>query len=102
MKKQIAFLGLGVMGAPMTANLARKGFSVKAWNRTFDRPGIEVAKEAGATIVRSLSEAVEGADLIFTCVGDVPDVEEVILGAEGVLPCWMNSTEGTFQGSRKQ
>jgi 3-hydroxyisobutyrate dehydrogenase len=85
MKKQIAFLGLGVIGAPMAANLARKGFSVKAWNRTFDRPGIEVAKEAGAIIVRSLSEAVEEADLIFTCVGDVPDVEEVILGAEGVI-----------------
>lgn len=85
MNKQIAFLGLGVMGAPMAANLARKGFTVKAWNRTFDRPSIQIVREAGATIVRSLPEAVEGADLIFTCVGDVSDVEEVILGAEGVM-----------------
>ncbi len=82
--KQIAFLGLGLMGAPMTANLARRDYSVKAWNRTSDRPSIEIAKNAGATIANSIQEAVETADIIFTCVGDVPDVEEVILGSEGI------------------
>ena len=82
---QIAFLGLGVMGAPMTANLARNGFSVKAWNRTPNRPGIDIAAEAGATIVSSIGEAVESVDAIFTCLGDVPDVEEVILGSGGVV-----------------
>ncbi|MCU0534012.1 MAG: NAD(P)-dependent oxidoreductase [Hydrococcus sp. Prado102] len=84
---KVAFLGLGVMGAPMTANLASKGFNVIAWNRTPNRPGIEVATNAGATIVSSIREAVETADLIFTCVGDVPDVEAVILGKEGVADC---------------
>lgn len=81
---QIAFLGLGVMGGPMTANLARNGLSVKAWNRTPNRPGIDIAAAAGATIVPSIAEAVESADAIFTCLGDVPDVEEVILGSGGV------------------
>jgi 3-hydroxyisobutyrate dehydrogenase len=81
---QIAFLGLGVMGGPMTANLARNGFSVKAWNRTPNRPGIDIAAAAGATIVPSIAEAVESADAIFTCLGDVPDVEAVILGSGGV------------------
>jgi 3-hydroxyisobutyrate dehydrogenase len=80
---KIAFLGLGVMGAPMTANLANKGFSVAAWNRTPNRPGIAVATDAGATIVSSIREAVESAEIVFTCVGDVPDVEAVILGNEG-------------------
>ena len=85
MNQQIAFLGLGVMGGPMTANLSRKGYSVKAWNRTPNRPGVEIAAKAGATVVLSLGEAVESADVIFSCVGDVPDVEEVILGVQGVV-----------------
>lgn len=83
-QQQIAFLGLGVMGAPMTANLARNGFSIKAWNRTPNRPGIDIAAEAGATIVSSIGEAVESADAIFTCLGDVPDVEAVLLQRGGV------------------
>ncbi|ACK65370.1 3-hydroxyisobutyrate dehydrogenase [Rippkaea orientalis PCC 8801] len=83
--QKAAFLGLGLMGSAMSANLARQGFSVKGWNRTSDRPGITIAKEAGVRIVSSLKEAVESADFIFTCVGDVPDVEEVILGEKGVI-----------------
>lgn len=83
MNKKITFLGLGVMGTPMTANLAHQ-VPVKAWNRTPDSPGIKTAANAGATIVPSIQEAVESADIIFTCLGDVPDVEEVILGQEGV------------------
>ncbi|HBB32710.1 MAG TPA: oxidoreductase [Cyanobacteria bacterium UBA8803] len=84
MNKQIAFLGLGVMGGPMAANLARSGYSVTAWNRTPHRPGLEVAAEAGATVVSSICSAVESADIVFSCLGDVPDVEEVILGSGGV------------------
>lgn len=84
MNQQIAFLGLGVMGGYMAANLARSGYSVKAWNRTPNRPGVEVAASAGATVVSSIREAVEAADIVFSCVGDVPDVEEVILGSGGV------------------
>ncbi len=84
MNQQIAFLGLGVMGGYMAANLARGGYSVKAWNRTANRPGVEVAASEGATVVSSIREAVETADIIFSCVGDVPDVEEVILETGGV------------------
>ncbi len=84
MNQQIAFLGLGVMGGYMAANLARSGYSVKAWNRTPNRPGVEVAASAGARMVSSIREAVEAADIVFSCVGDVPDVEEVILGSGGV------------------
>ncbi|HAC63181.1 MAG TPA: oxidoreductase [Cyanothece sp. UBA12306] len=83
--QQIAFLGLGLMGSAMSANLVRQGFLVKGWNRSPDRPTIQVAKDAGVTIFDSLGKAVEGADFIFTCLGDVPDVEAVILGEEGVI-----------------
>lgn len=82
---ETAFLGLGVMGGYMTANLAQGGYDVKAWNRTPSRPGVAIARDGGATIVDSIEEAVTGSDVICTCVGDVPDVEEVILGSEGVV-----------------
>jgi 3-hydroxyisobutyrate dehydrogenase len=85
MTKQIAFLGLGLMGGAMAANLARKGYEVKAWNRTKERPGIKVAADGGAKIVASIQDAVANAEIIFTCVGDVPDVEELLLGDTGVV-----------------
>ncbi|BAU62719.1 6-phosphogluconate dehydrogenase NAD-binding protein [Stanieria sp. NIES-3757] len=83
--KKIAFLGLGLMGGAMAANIARRGYRVKAWNRTKNRPGIATAAEAGATIVDSIQSAVADAEIIFSCVGDVPDVEEVLLGKSGVI-----------------
>lgn len=73
------------MGGYMTANLAKSGCRAKAWNRTRDRPGIQIAAEAGAEIISSLSEATRSAEIIFSCLGDVPDVEEVLLGKEGVV-----------------
>ncbi len=85
MIKSIAFLGLGLMGAPMTANLVRAGYRVKAWNRNPQRPSIEIAKDAGAKIVSSIAEAVAEADIICTCVGDIPDVKEVLFGNHGVV-----------------
>jgi 3-hydroxyisobutyrate dehydrogenase len=83
--KKIAFLGLGLMGGPMAANIARQGYQVKAWNRSKNRPGITTAAEGGATIVDSIQSAVADAEIVFSCVGDVPDVEEVLLGEAGVV-----------------
>lgn len=74
------------MGGSMAANLARRGYEVKAWNRTSDRPGVKIAAAGGATVVDSLQEAVSTAEIVFSCVGDVPDVEKVLLGDKGVLP----------------
>ena len=82
---KIAFLGLGLMGGSMAANLARHGYQVKAWNRTSDRPEVEIAAKAGATIVDSIEAAVTDVEIVFTCVGDIPDVEEVLLGERGVI-----------------
>ncbi len=85
MNKKLTFLGLGVMGGYMTANLAKSGCTVTGWNRTRDRPGVKIAAEAGAELTSSLKEAVESAEIIFSCLGDVPDVEEVLLGRDGVV-----------------
>lgn len=85
MKKKVAFLGLGLMGSSMIINLFNQGFTVKGWNRTPERQRVKMVKNAGIIVVSSIAEAVKDADYIFTCVGDVPDVEEVILGKEGVI-----------------
>ncbi|MGY6528629.1 MAG: NAD(P)-dependent oxidoreductase [Cyanobacterium sp.] len=84
-KNQIAFLGLGVMGAPMAVNFSHHNLSIKAWNRTGDRPWLQNIAKSGVTIVKSIQEAVESASIIFTCLGDVPDVEEVIFGDNGIV-----------------
>ncbi|AFZ47255.1 6-phosphogluconate dehydrogenase NAD-binding protein [Cyanobacterium stanieri PCC 7202] len=84
-ENQIAFLGLGVMGAPMTINFAQHNLPIKAWNRTGDRPWLQNVTASGATIVNSIQEAVESASIIFTCLGDIPDVEEVIFGNGGII-----------------
>lgn len=81
----LAFLGMGVMGTPMTLNLLRAGYPVTVWNRSADSPNLLRVKSEGAVIAFSIKEAVRDADYIFTCVSDVPDIEAVLLGDAGVL-----------------
>ncbi|HEY9784556.1 MAG TPA: NAD(P)-dependent oxidoreductase [Candidatus Obscuribacterales bacterium] len=79
----LAFLGMGVMGSAMAANLARAGFSVRVWNRTPGSPRTETAVAAGAHLAESLSEAVCDAEVVFSCLGDVDDVYQVLAGEKG-------------------
>jgi 3-hydroxyisobutyrate dehydrogenase len=83
--KKIAFLGMGRMGAPMAANLAHAGFDVVIWNRTADRPGMAHAVEAGARAVATLEEACAQRDAVLSCLGDVPDVQQVLCRGGGVI-----------------
>ena len=69
----------------MAANLARNGYRVLGWNRTSDRSELKIAADAGVTIADSIEQAVADTDVIFTCLGDVPDVREVLLGNTGVI-----------------
>lgn len=71
----VAFLGLGIMGAPMAVNLVRAGFDVVGWNRTASK-GAPVL-EAGGSMAGSPSEAVEGADYILSILDSGPVVREV-------------------------
>jgi len=80
-RPRTAFLGLGTMGAAMTANLAAAGFPVSAWNRTA-RPFAELAA-AGVEIAATPSAAVAAAEVVVVCVSDTPDVEAVLFGPEG-------------------
>lgn len=84
---RVAFVGLGTMGRPMAANLARAGFPLSLATKT---PGkaAAVAKELaeGGRDVRAAStpaEAARGASVVVSCVPDAPEVEEVHLGPDG-------------------
>ncbi len=85
MTQKITFLGLGVMGGAMSANLVKRGYSVTGWNRSQNRPTIATFTGAGGTLAQSLQEAVSDADVVFSCLGDVPDVTEVLIGEHGAM-----------------
>ena len=72
-----AFLGLGVMGGPMARHLAQKGHDVTVWNRTGEKAAAWVAKVGAGREAASPAEAVAGAEFVFMCLGDDPDVEAV-------------------------
>ncbi len=82
MKPVIGFIGLGLMGKPMAANLLKAGFSVVVWNRT---PGkSEALAAAGAKVAVTAREAAAAADVLITIVSD-PAALESVLWAEGAL-----------------
>lgn len=86
MNHQLAFLGLGVMGLPMTKNLFNANCSIKAWNRRCDRiPLQKLKQETSLEILDTIEETVKDAEIIFTCLSDVPDVEEVLISDKGVI-----------------
>jgi 3-hydroxyisobutyrate dehydrogenase len=84
MTLHVAFLGLGVMGYPMAGWLSQAGHRVAVFNRTAEKAERWAAQHGGRK-ADSPADAVSGADIVFTCVGDVPDVREIVLGPEGVL-----------------
>jgi 3-hydroxyisobutyrate dehydrogenase-like beta-hydroxyacid dehydrogenase len=83
-KPRIGFIGLGLMGHGMAANLLRKGFplAVKV-NR--DRSRLAGLLAAGARECASNSEAAANADFVILCVTGSPQVEDIVFGAQGIL-----------------
>jgi 3-hydroxyisobutyrate dehydrogenase/2-hydroxy-3-oxopropionate reductase len=76
----IAFLGTGLMGAPIAANLLRAGFPLRVWNRSPAK--LEPLVAAGAIKCVAPDEAVAGARIICLCLTDAAAVEEVLFGSE--------------------
>ena len=81
---QVAFIGLGVMGAPMARHLSTKGHDVTVYNRTRSKADAWVAANGGWA-AETPREAAEGADAVFLCVGNDDDVRAVVLGPDGAL-----------------
>ncbi len=78
----IAFIGLGIMGGPMAANLVRAGYDVVGHNRS--RPPVDALVEQGGAGAATIAEAVAAADVVLTMLPDSPDVEAVALGEDGI------------------
>jgi 3-hydroxyisobutyrate dehydrogenase-like beta-hydroxyacid dehydrogenase len=84
MDRKIGFIGLGMMGMPIAAHLIQSGYEVTAYNRTRSKAE-KLAAEQKARIADSPLEAARGSDIVITMVADTPDVEEVVLGNNGVI-----------------
>lgn len=82
-KPTIAFIGLGIMGGPMAANLVGAGYTVTGYNRS--RGKVETLVANGGKGAATIAEAVADADVIITIVPDSPDVEAVATGDDGLL-----------------
>ncbi len=70
----------------MAANMALAGNTVRGWNRTIERAGVKVALAGGCHIFSEKLEAVSGADIVFLCLSDVADLEQVLFGVDGLAP----------------
>ena len=86
----VGFIGLGIMGLPMTANLLKAGFPVVAWNRSSGR--IDEAVALGAVAGATPADVAARADVTIVCVTASADVEAVVLGEHGAI-------EGVRSGS---
>jgi len=75
---RVAFLGLGIMGREMAANLVKAGHEVAVWNRT---PGRVIE---GARSAATPAAAASGVEVVWMCVADTKAVEEVLFGAQGI------------------
>jgi 3-hydroxyisobutyrate dehydrogenase len=83
MAENLAFIGTGIMGGPMAGHLLAAGHSVTVNTRSKARAD-ELLKK-GAKWAESPAKAAAGADVVFICVPDTPDVESVVLGTNGVI-----------------
>ncbi|MBV7259276.1 NAD(P)-dependent oxidoreductase [Erythrobacter crassostreae] len=87
--KSVAFIGLGVMGGPMTGHLARAGHHVTAYNRSPERAekwrGMWADEDLEVAFADTPAAAAQDADIVFVCVGNDEDLAGVTLGEQGTL-----------------
>ena len=80
----VAFIGLGVMGYPMAGYISKAGHNVTVYNRTKSKAEKWINEYKGK-MANTPAEAADGADFIFTCVGNDNDLKEVSLGENGLF-----------------
>ena len=79
----VGFIGLGIMGGPMAANLVKAGFEVVGYNRS--RPKVDRLIEAGGSGAASAGEAIRNRDIIISVLPDSPDVEQLAFSDDGLF-----------------
>jgi 2-hydroxy-3-oxopropionate reductase len=80
---KLGFIGLGIIGRPMGLNLRRAGHALWVYGRRAET--MKPLTDAGATACASPQEVAANADVTFIIVSDTPDVEQLILGDQGVI-----------------
>ncbi|WP_415920683.1 NAD(P)-dependent oxidoreductase [Tateyamaria sp. SN6-1] len=81
---KLAFLGLGVMGAPMAGHLQKAGHDVTVYNRTVSKAQ-DWVNAHGGSMANTPRAAAEGADFVMACVGNDDDLRGVCLGDDGAF-----------------
>jgi 3-hydroxyisobutyrate dehydrogenase len=82
---QLGFIGIGVMGRPMTLNLLKAGHSVTVYARHPEKPEIQEVINAGAKLAPSARAVAIASEIVFTMVPNSPQVEEVVTGPHGLM-----------------
>ena len=82
--RKVAFLGLGVMGLPMAGHLAKAGHQVTVYNRNAQKAQAWVS-EFGGRAATTPREAAQGAEIVFSCVGNDDDLRSIVLGENGAF-----------------
>jgi 3-hydroxyisobutyrate dehydrogenase len=80
---RIGFIGMGLMGIPMSCRLLAAGYPVKVWNRNPEKTAVPAAH--GASIATSIAQLCADVDIIMLCVSDTAAVEDIVLTNHGVL-----------------
>ncbi|MCX5143806.1 MULTISPECIES: 2-hydroxy-3-oxopropionate reductase [unclassified Streptomyces] len=80
---KVAWIGLGIMGSPMSENLIKAGYDVTGY--TLEQDKVDRLAAAGGTGASSIAEAVKDADVVITMVPASPQVEAIAYGSEGIL-----------------
>lgn len=103
---RVAFLGLGAIGRPMAAHLARRQHDLTVWNRTGAR-ATEFAAAHRAKSADTVAKAVQGAEVIFTCLPTSAEVQALLEGPDSILSgltagsLWLDCTSGDPEGARR-
>ena len=80
--ERLGYLGLGLMGTPMSRRLLKAGYQISVWNRSEGK--IAPLVEAGAIRAATPRDVMANSDIVFMCVTDAAAVEEVIFGSDGL------------------
>ena len=83
MASKVGFIGPGIMGRPMALNLMKAGHALSVYGRRAET--MKPLTDAGAKACKSPQEVAAQSDIIFVIVSDTPDVEQVILGENGII-----------------
>src|SRR5262249_32770066 len=82
---QVGFIGIGVMGRPMTLNLLKAEHPVTIFARHPEKPEIQEVIKAGAKLAPSPRAVAMASDIVITMLPNAPQVEEVVTGPQGLL-----------------